>query len=42
MTVLVGYLPTSEGNAAFSAALDEAARRREALVVLFPSGQRDA
>ncbi|MEU9170613.1 universal stress protein [Streptomyces sp. NPDC048420] len=39
MTVLVGYLPTLEGNAAFSAALDEAARRREALVVL--SSPRD-
>lgn len=34
MTVLVGYPPTPEGTAAFSAALDEAARRREALVVL--------
>ncbi|KJK34538.1 universal stress protein UspA [Streptomyces variegatus] len=39
MTVLVGYLPTPEGNAAFTAALDEAARRREALVVL--SSPRD-
>lgn len=34
MTVLVGYLPTPEGDAAFSAALDEAVRREEPLVVL--------
>jgi nucleotide-binding universal stress UspA family protein len=34
MTVLVGYLPTPEGDAAFSAAIDEAARRNEPLVVL--------
>ena len=34
MTVLVGYLPTPEGDAAFSAALDEATRRNEPLVVL--------
>jgi hypothetical protein len=34
MTVLVGYLPTPEGDAAFSAALDEANRRKEPLVVL--------
>ncbi|MGA5208058.1 universal stress protein [Streptomyces variegatus] len=32
-------MPTPEGNAAFTAALDEAARRREALVVL--SSPRD-
>jgi hypothetical protein len=41
MTVLVGYLPTPEGNAAFSAALDEAAQRREALVVLSSLSSRD-
>ena len=34
MTVLVGYLPTPEGEAAFAAALDEAQRRREPLVLL--------
>jgi hypothetical protein len=34
MTVVVGYLPNPEGEAAFGAALDEAARRREDLVVL--------
>lgn len=34
MTVLVGYLPTAEGEAAFAAGLAEAQRRREALVVL--------
>jgi nucleotide-binding universal stress UspA family protein len=34
MTVLVGYLPTPEGDAAFRAALDEATRRNETLVVL--------
>jgi nucleotide-binding universal stress UspA family protein len=34
MTVLVGYLPTPEGDAAFSAALDEATRRNEPLLVL--------
>ncbi|MGX1480503.1 UNVERIFIED_CONTAM: hypothetical protein RKD50_009311 [Streptomyces canus] len=39
MTVLVGYLPTPEGKAAFSAALDEAARRREDLVVLSSPGR---
>jgi nucleotide-binding universal stress UspA family protein len=39
MTVLVGQLPTPEGAAAFSAALDEAARRREALVVLSSPGK---
>lgn len=34
MTVLVGYVPTPEGDAAFSAALQEARRRGERLVVL--------
>ncbi len=34
MTVLVGYVPTPEGEAAFAAALDEAARRAERLVLL--------
>jgi nucleotide-binding universal stress UspA family protein len=34
MTVLVGFLPTPEGDAAFRAALDEAVRREEPLVVL--------
>ncbi|MEU9738828.1 universal stress protein [Micromonospora chersina] len=34
MTVLVAYVPTPEGNAAFTAGLAEAARRREPLVVL--------
>jgi nucleotide-binding universal stress UspA family protein len=34
MTVLVGFLPTPEGEAAFVAALDEARRRSEALVLL--------
>lgn len=34
MTVLVGYVPTPEGDAAFSAALEEARRRAEPLLVL--------
>ncbi|CCG02595.1 universal stress protein [Blastococcus saxobsidens] len=34
MTVLVGYVPTPEGDAAFGAALAEARRRSEPLVVL--------
>ena len=34
MTVLVGYLPTAEGEAAFAAGLEEAIRREEDLVVL--------
>jgi nucleotide-binding universal stress UspA family protein len=34
MTVLVGFVPTSEGEAAFTAALEEARRRAEPLVVL--------
>ena len=34
MTVLVGYVPTTEGEAAFTAALSEARRRGERLVVL--------
>jgi nucleotide-binding universal stress UspA family protein len=34
MTVLVGYVPTPEGEAAFTAALDEARRRNERLVVV--------
>jgi nucleotide-binding universal stress UspA family protein len=34
VTVLVGYVPTAEGEAAFAAALDEAQRRAEPLVVL--------
>jgi nucleotide-binding universal stress UspA family protein len=34
VTVLVGYVPTPEGEAAFSAALDEAKRRGEPLLVL--------
>jgi nucleotide-binding universal stress UspA family protein len=34
MTVLVGYVPRPEGEAAFSAGLEEARRRGEDLVVL--------
>ncbi|MFD2091005.1 universal stress protein [Blastococcus deserti] len=34
MTVLVGYVPTPEGEAAFAAALDEAGRRGEPLLLL--------
>ena len=34
MTVLVAYLPTPEGDAAFSAAVEEAGRRSQRLVVL--------
>ncbi len=34
MTVLVAYLPTPEGDAAFAAGLAEAARRGERLLVL--------
>jgi nucleotide-binding universal stress UspA family protein len=34
MTVLVGYVPTPEGDAAFAAALEEAGRRAEPLLVL--------
>ena len=34
MTVLVGYLPTAAGEAAFAAGLEEAKRRGEDLVVL--------
>ena len=34
MTVLVGYLPTAEGEAAYAAALAEAKRRGEPLVLL--------
>jgi nucleotide-binding universal stress UspA family protein len=34
VTVLVGYLPTPEGEAAFTAALDEARRRSERLLLL--------
>ena len=34
MTVLIGYLPNAEGDAAFSAALTEASRRNEDLVLL--------
>jgi nucleotide-binding universal stress UspA family protein len=34
VTVLVGYLPTAEGEAAFAAALEEAQRRGEPLVLL--------
>jgi nucleotide-binding universal stress UspA family protein len=34
MTVLVGYLPTAEGEAAFTAAVDEAKRRGEDLLVV--------
>ncbi|WP_430790745.1 universal stress protein [Actinoplanes sp. G11-F43] len=34
MTVLVGYLPTPEGEAAFTAALAEAARRGEPLLLI--------
>ena len=36
MTVLVGYAPTAEGEAAFDAGLAEARRRREPLLVLTP------
>ena len=34
MTVLVGYVPTPEGEAAFAAALEEAGRRGEPLLLL--------
>jgi nucleotide-binding universal stress UspA family protein len=34
MTVLVGYLPSPEGEAAFAAGIEEAARRGEPLVAL--------
>ena len=34
MTVLIGYLPNAEGDAAFSAALTEVSRRNEDLVLL--------
>ena len=34
MTVLVGYVPTPEGDAAFTAALAGGPRRSEPLVVL--------
>ncbi|SOD98999.1 universal stress protein [Blastococcus haudaquaticus] len=34
MTVLVGYIPTPEGEAAYAAGLAEARRRGEALVVI--------
>jgi nucleotide-binding universal stress UspA family protein len=34
VTVLVGFVPTPEGEAAFAAALDEAKRRGEPLLVL--------
>jgi nucleotide-binding universal stress UspA family protein len=34
MTVLVGFVPTAEGEAAFAAGLDEARRRGEDLLVL--------
>lgn len=34
MTVLVAYVPTAEGEAAYAAALDEARRRNEPLVLL--------
>lgn len=34
MTVLVGYLPTAEGEAAFAAGLDEAKRRGEDLLAI--------
>jgi nucleotide-binding universal stress UspA family protein len=34
MTVLIGYVPTPEGEAAFTAALAEAGRRNEPLVLL--------
>jgi hypothetical protein len=34
MTVLVGFVPTAEGEVAFAAGLDEARRRGEDLLVL--------
>jgi nucleotide-binding universal stress UspA family protein len=34
MTILVGYVPTPEGDAAFSAALAEATRRGEPVVLI--------
>ncbi len=38
MTVLVGYVPSPEGEAAFVAALEEARRRGEPLVLAFVLG----
>ncbi|MFE9018639.1 universal stress protein [Streptomyces sp. NPDC007808] len=34
MTILVGYVPSPEGEAALRAAIDEAGRRREKLLVV--------
>lgn len=34
MSILVGYIPTPEGEAAFSSAIQEASRRDEKLIVL--------
>lgn len=41
MTIVVGYLPTAEGNAALEAAIVEAARRQSRLLVLFSQRKGD-
>lgn len=39
MTILAGYLPTTEGAAALRAAVDEARLRHEPLIVLVTGGE---
>ncbi|WP_098470301.1 universal stress protein [Serinibacter salmoneus] len=41
MTIVVGYLPTAEGNAALEAAIVEARRRGSRLLVLFSQRRGD-
>jgi nucleotide-binding universal stress UspA family protein len=41
MTIVVGYLPSPEGEAALSAAIEEARRRAESLYVVNVGGQSD-
>lgn len=41
VTIVVGYLPTAEGNAALEAAIVEAARRQSRLLVLFSQRKGD-